>query len=81
MLIPNEINGDQVDHRGDTCRDLINVARMITASPYRAKRREETLTCSADDDIVLFKIDRFETDKDFHFFTMKSADETEIMSE
>ena len=81
MLLPNDINGDQVAHRGDTCRDSLNVARMVTSSPYRAKKRDEALTCSSGDDIVLFKFDRFETDKDFHFFSMSSADGSEIMSE
>ena len=81
MLLPNDINGDQVDHRGDTCRGSLNVARMGTSNPYRAKKRDEALTCSSGDDIVLFKFDRFETDKDFHFFSMSSADGSEIMSE
>ena len=58
-----------------------NVTRMVTSSPYRAKKRDEALTCSSDDDIVLFKFDRFEIDQDVHFFSMNRADGSEIMSE
>ena len=76
---PIESSLTSANLRVATCHNVFDGIRLNTGNPYSNNAyRTQQVTCKPDE-TVLFKIDRFDTEKNSDFLTMTTGDNNEIM--